>query len=174
MKTLKQVLGGKQLKESVTINETLETCSSVEYSDVWDAIKTIKETCNHYGLEMPVMNTLENTNFGEEVFEIDEDCYLYFAYSLNEQDKYDIVSCVVNEEELNEIMVDDDGDDDDDDNIDHFKVTPSLLIRLMEYAREDIKDDITIHKIVDKMNEEDPDGETVFCADHFESITSDI
>lgn len=51
----------------------------------------------------------------------------------------------------------------------YYCITPSLLIRLLEYARETIKDDLTIHKIVDNMNEIDEDDK-IFCAYDYDEI----
>lgn len=39
------------------------------------------------------------------------------------------------------------------DEMDHFKITPALLLRLMEFGREDAKRDVSLHELVDNMNE---------------------
>jgi hypothetical protein len=47
-----------------------------------------------------------------------------------------------------------------------------LLMRVLEYTREDIKDDVTLHDIVDKLIELSASGDTL-TMDHYDAIIGD-
>jgi hypothetical protein len=95
------------LVEVEVVNDALDEASNETYPDVWTALQTVSDIVTDFGLEIPTISALESDVFGEEVFELEEDHFLYFCYSLNEAGSYDIVSCVVDEPELDEILTED-------------------------------------------------------------------
>lgn len=97
--------GFKEPKVKAT-NETLDEALNFDASfpDVWAALAHVNSITEQYGITLPEIEELEDDEFGEEVFQVDEDAYLYFCYALNEQGEYDIVSGVFNSSELDELL----------------------------------------------------------------------
>lgn len=100
--------GFKEPKVKAT-NETLDEALNFDASfpDVWAALTHVNSITEQYGITLPDIEELEDDEFGEEVFQVDEDAYLYFCYALNEHNEYDIVSGVFNSSELDELLSED-------------------------------------------------------------------
>lgn len=52
----------------------------------------------------------------------------------------------------------------------HLEITAPLLIRLMEYAKETAKDDLVLHKIVERAQALHQDGIVVLGADNYNAL----
>jgi len=110
MKSLSEFTGFIKHKPEMVdldnVNDQLtEVTEDCRYPDVWSAIETITQIAKENGLNLPLLEDLEDEEFGEEVFQLDEEHFLYFCYMLDEEtNEYETVSGIFTEEELEEIL----------------------------------------------------------------------
>lgn len=104
MKTLSQLIDS--LPQPLTLDEALELFNA-SFPDVQTALQELRTITEKYGLELPEITDLEDEEFGEEVFQLDEDHYLYFCYAMNEDGLFETITGIFNNEELNEIFEED-------------------------------------------------------------------
>ena len=131
-------------------------------------LESIQKILNKYYIKLELPDSLDEENF-EEIFDLGDNVGLVISArtQLHERETYPTLyhSYLVDLSEMEKEME----TDGEYETPGHFEITQSLLIRLMEFARETAKDDIILHKVVDNMNSMN-EPEYVFDADDYDKI----
>jgi hypothetical protein len=151
------------------INANLSLLIDVEYANIYVALEQIKNVLSHYDITLPSSINIIVSNWGNEVFKLENcDCYLFLTYIRNSNGYYTVSSSLVNDEELDTLLGESELFEENEE-LDYYCISPALLIRLMEYSRESIKDDLEIHKIADNFNRINKE-EKIFTSDDYKSL----
>jgi hypothetical protein len=127
--------GGISIKDPTVvdaINSNLEVTTANVFRTPYNALEDVRKVLEYYKIFLPKAIFLDQ-NHGNDVFEIsqfgekmgmndqgevvtasDSPLFVYFEWSLNDEGMFDVFACVVNEDELNEIMADFDAEVEDD------------------------------------------------------------
>lgn len=172
-KFLEEITNTENLSESEDysdsdINANLAVACEQEYSNVYSALNQIRKILACYDVVLPIDVQIIVDSYGTEIFKLEphENCFLYFAYVRNDFGYYTICATMVNNEELNDLLGESLTEEPE---LDYYCLTPALLLRLMEYAKETIKEDLEIHLIVDKLNELNSEDK-IFTSEDYEKL----
>jgi len=171
-KFLEEISNTENMSESdetdSDINANLAVACTQEYSNVYSALNQIRKVLACYDIALPIDVQIIADAYGTEIFKLEpqDNHFLYFAYVRNDFGYYTICASLVNNEELNDLLGESLNEEKE---LDYYCITPALLLRLMEYAKETIKEDLEIHLIVDKLNELN-DDDKIFTSEDYEKL----